>query len=121
MDLTIPSLKLVIEVKFMRRGKSFADIQEEVGADNTLYGADPRWETLIPFVWDDSRRREYHATLIEGLRRMSMVPDAIIMSRPGKMERGEYADPSGSGQSGRAIGPSEEPATPSRKPVRKRS
>ena len=88
MDLTIPSLKLVIEAKFTRRGKSFADIQEEVGADNTLYGADPRWEVLIPFVWDDSRRREHHATLIEGMRRMSMVPDAIVMSRPGKMEGG---------------------------------
>ncbi|MCI9878873.1 MULTISPECIES: hypothetical protein [Methylobacterium] len=86
MDLTIPSLKLVIEAKFMRPGKSFADIQEEVSADNTLYGADPKWEVLIPFVWDDSRRSEHHATLIEGMRRMSMVPDAIVMSRPGKMD-----------------------------------
>ena len=100
MDLTIPSLKLVIEAKFMRKGKSFADIQEEVSADNTLYGADPRWEVLIPFIWDDSRRHEQHATLVDGLRRMSMVPGAVVMSRPGKMDRDlpEFR-PDGSGPS----------------------
>jgi hypothetical protein len=87
MDLAIPSLRLVVEVKFMRPGKSFADILEELAADNTLYDADPRWGVLIPFVWDDGRRTEQHATLVEGLLRMPMVQGAVVMSRPGKMER----------------------------------
>ncbi|SFG58223.1 hypothetical protein [Methylobacterium gossipiicola] len=94
MDLSIPSLKLVIEVKFMRPGKSFADILEELAADNTLYATDPRWEKLIPFVWDDSRRTERHATLVEGLRRMDRVFDAVVISRPGKMERDIVTDSS---------------------------
>jgi hypothetical protein len=87
MDLTIPSLKLIVEAKFIRAGKSFADIQDELGADNTLYGSDPRWELIIPFIWDDSRRVEQHATLLQGLRLMPKVYDAVVMSRPGRMER----------------------------------
>lgn len=87
MDLTIPSLKLVVEAKFIRAGKSFADIQDELAADNTLYGSDPKWELIIPFIWDDSRRGEQHATLLQGLRVMPKVYDAVVMSRPGRMER----------------------------------
>ncbi|TGE02656.1 hypothetical protein [Methylobacterium nonmethylotrophicum] len=86
MDLTIPSLRLVVEVKFIRAGKSFADILEEIAADHTLYGQDGRWDVLIPFIWDDSRRVEQHATLLQGLRVMPMVHDAVVMPRPGKMD-----------------------------------
>jgi hypothetical protein len=93
MDLSIPSLKLVVEVKFMRPGKNFADTLEELAADNSLYDTDPRWEVLIPFVWDDGRRTEQHATLVEGLLRMPMVHGAVVMPRPGKMERGTAATP----------------------------
>ncbi|MFD1303681.1 PD-(D/E)XK nuclease domain-containing protein [Methylobacterium marchantiae] len=87
MDLTVPSLRLVVEVKFVRPGARFADIIEEVAADASLYGADPKWEVLIPFIWDDSRRSEEHATLVEGLRKLEMVHDAVVVQRPGKMER----------------------------------
>ena len=87
MDLTIPSLRLVVEVKFVRPGARFADVVEEVAADASLYQADPKWELLVPFIWDDSRRSEEHATLVDGLRRLEMVHDAVAVSRPGKMER----------------------------------
>ena len=85
-DLGIPSLRLVVEVKFVRLGVSFAKIIEEIAADASLYGTDGRWESLIPFVWDDSRRVEDHPTLIEGLRRLPMVHDAVAVSRPGRMD-----------------------------------
>ncbi len=91
MDLTIPSLHLVVEVKFVRAGKRFADIIEEIAADASLYGADPEWRTLLPFVWDDSARTEEHADLVDGLRRLDMVYDAVIMARPGKMLREDRA------------------------------
>jgi hypothetical protein len=87
MDLTVPSMGLVVEVKFMRPGASFAKIVEEVAADASLYGADPRWRVLIPFVWDDSARIEEHAKLVDGLRKLDMVHDAVVMARPGKLER----------------------------------
>lgn len=87
MDLTIPSLRLVIEVKFVRPGARFADIVEEIAADAALYGTDRRWTSLVPFVWDESRRVEEHAKLVEGLKSLSMVEGVVIVSRPGKMER----------------------------------
>lgn len=87
MDLTLPSMGLVVEVKFLRPGASFAKIVEEVAADASLYKADPRWQVLIPFLWDDSGRTEEHAKLIDGLRKLDMVHDAVVMPRPGRMER----------------------------------
>lgn len=87
MDLTIPSMGLVVEIKFVRVGVRFADIIEEVAADASLYRTDPKWRVLVPFIWDDSRRSEDHATLIGGLRQLEMVHDAVVVSRPGKMER----------------------------------
>jgi hypothetical protein len=87
MDLTVPSLDLVVEVKFLRPGASFAKIVEEVAADASLYKADGRWRVLIPFVWDDSARIEEHAKLVDGLRKLDMVHDAVVMPRPGRMDR----------------------------------
>ncbi|MGU3464360.1 hypothetical protein ACLBXO_05855 [Methylobacterium sp. C33D] len=85
MDLTVPSLGLVIEVKFVRPGVSFAKVVEEIAADAALYRVDPKWRVLIPFVWDDSFRTEEHPKLIEGLRKLEMVHDAVVIPRPGKM------------------------------------
>jgi hypothetical protein len=87
MDLTVPSIGLVIEVKFLRPGASFPKVIEEIAADASLYEADPRWKTLIPFIWDDSRRTEEYAKLVDGLCKLGMVHDAVVMARPGRMER----------------------------------
>ncbi len=86
-DLSLPSLKTVIEVKFMRPTARFQDVIEEIAADASLYTTDPRWTSIIPFVWDDARRAEEHQKLITGLGRLPGVIGAVVMSRPGKMER----------------------------------
>ena len=88
-DLSIPSLKTVVEVKFMRPGTPFQDIIEEIAADASLYSTDPRWTSLIPFVWDDARRMEEHQKLVAGLKQLPMVIGAVVVSRPGKMDRPE--------------------------------
>ncbi len=93
MDLTVPSLGLVIEVKFVRPGVSFAKVVEEIAADAALYRVDPKWRVLIPFVWDDSFRTEEHPKLIEGLRKLEMVHDAVVIPRPGKMAADELDRP----------------------------
>jgi hypothetical protein len=86
-DLSIPSLGTVVEVKFMRTGTSFQNVIEEIAADASLYATDPRWTSLIPFVWDDTRRIEEHQKLAAGLKQLSMVVGAVVVSRPGKMDR----------------------------------
>ncbi|MCA3718410.1 MAG: hypothetical protein IM674_09165 [Brevundimonas sp.] len=86
-DLSIPSLGTVIEVKFMRPSATFQDVIEQIAADASLYATDPKWTSLIPFVWDDARRTEQHQKLIAGLEQLPSVIGAVVVSRPGKMDR----------------------------------
>jgi hypothetical protein len=85
-DLFIPSMKLIIEVKFLRQTDKVQKIIDEVGSDASLYltkGTD--YSGVIAFVWDASRRVEEHALLQVGLRQIRGVLGAVVVSRPGKM------------------------------------
>jgi hypothetical protein len=85
-DLFIPSMKLIVEVKFLRQTDKVTRIIDEVGSDASLYlieGTD--YSGMIAFVWDDSRRVEEHALLREGLRQIRGVLGAVVVSRPGRM------------------------------------
>jgi hypothetical protein len=84
-DLSIPSLGTIIEVKFLRRGVAMQRVIEEIAEDVGLYQTDRRWTSLIPFVWDDSARTEEHPKLIEGLNKLDMVIGSIVVPRPGTM------------------------------------
>lgn len=84
-DLSIPSLKTIIEVKFLRPGVAIQKMISEIAEDVGLYKTDPRWTSLIPFIWDDSARSEEHAKLIGGLNMFDFVLGAVVVSRPGKM------------------------------------
>lgn len=85
-DLFIPSMKLIIEVKFLRQTDKVTKIIDEVGSDTSLYlTKGTNYSGVIPFVWDESRRVEEHALLRDGLRQIRGVLDAIIIPRPGKM------------------------------------
>ncbi|WP_257716804.1 PD-(D/E)XK nuclease domain-containing protein [Roseomonas populi] len=84
-DLTIASLGTIIEVKFLRPRASFQSIIGEVAEDASLYRTDPRWTSLVPFVWDDSARTEEHAMLVKGLCTLPMVVGAVVVPRPRKM------------------------------------
>ena len=85
-DLFIPSMKLIIEVKFLRRDDKVTKIIDEIAADTSLYltkGTD--YAGVIAFVWDDSRRVEDHVLLRAGLEKIQGILGAVIVSRPGKM------------------------------------
>lgn len=85
-DLYIPSLRLIIEVKFIYPTTTFPKITEEIGADSALYLAEKsRYDSIVVFVWDDSRRVEQHALLKSGLLSLDGIVDAVIVSRPGMM------------------------------------
>jgi hypothetical protein len=85
-DLFVPSMKLIIEVKFLRQTDNVSKIIDEVGSDASLYltkGTD--YSGIITFVWDASRRTEEHALLRKGLREIRGVLDAVVVSSPGRM------------------------------------
>lgn len=85
-DLLVPSLKLVIEVKFLRATMTFADLVGEVAEDNSLYlSKGSPFTTIVPFVWDDSSRSHQHDYFIQGVKKLTGIPDAVVISRPGYM------------------------------------
>jgi hypothetical protein len=87
-DFAIPSLDLIIEVKFMRQGtqSAIAKVIEEVAADATLYlREDTPYKAMIVFIWDDSRSNDQHQELKNAINGMSKVQGTVIVSRPGRM------------------------------------
>jgi hypothetical protein len=85
-DLVIPSLKLVIEIKFWYRKDKPQRIIGEIAEDTSLYLAEGSLhEQIIAFIWDDSRRTEEHDLLHSGLKTLPGIFDVVIVSRPGCM------------------------------------
>jgi hypothetical protein len=101
-DLAIPSLELIIEVKFMRAGgkRVFAKTIEEVAADASTYLQEcSGYRHIVAFIWDDAARTEEHAELRQGLMRIRGVHDAVVLSRPAKMARKATSSKAKRGQS----------------------
>jgi REase_DpnII-MboI len=82
-DLYIPSMKVMIEAKFIRKGKSFQSIIDEIASDASLYSAMGNdFAGLIAFVWDDSGRSQEHDYLKQGLGKLQGVLETVVVSRP---------------------------------------
>jgi hypothetical protein len=86
-DLGLPTLRLLIEVKFWRDTLTGAKLVEQIAADSSIYftGSERQYDDLLVFVWDDARRTETHDGLVRGLCALPRVVDAVVVSRPGKM------------------------------------
>jgi hypothetical protein len=82
-DLYIPSMKLIVEAKFIRRRETFQKVIEEIAADASLYrGMGNDCDGVIPFIWDDSSRSQEHDYLKAGLKKLPGIIDAVVISRP---------------------------------------
>lgn len=91
-DLGIPSLRMIVEAKFMRRGtqREASDLIGEISEDAGIYLREASgYDKLIAFIWDDSRSTEQHAELKQGLLKIDGVVGAVIVARPAKMGNGE--------------------------------
>lgn len=86
-DLYIPSLQLVIEVKFLRRRDSSQDLIRQIAQDASLYRAKGvGYGSIIAFVWDDSCRVQLHDEMTRGLCSIPGIIDAVVIPRPGNMD-----------------------------------
>ncbi|MDS7595972.1 hypothetical protein [Agrobacterium tumefaciens] len=89
-DLAVPSIRTLIEVKYMRGGaqSDFAKVIDEVATDASLYLSTTKaFDKIVAFVWDDSAHSEQHHELQSGLARIKGVEAAVVVSRPGRMGR----------------------------------
>lgn len=84
-DLCILSLRLLIEVKFIRQGDSFPSVIEEIAADSALYLAHGSpYSSIIAFIWDNSASTDQHHVLARGVKSMNGIVDVFIQSRPSR-------------------------------------
>jgi hypothetical protein len=82
-DLHIPSMKLIVEAKFLRPGDSIQKIIDEISSDTGLYSAMGNdCAGIVPVIWDDSARTHEHDYLRQGLKKLPNIIDAIVISRP---------------------------------------
>lgn len=85
-DLVVPSLKLVIEVKFWRANVSASAMVSQIAEDVGLYMKKKSpYLHIVQVIWDDAGRAEQHAYLINGLNELQGVVHPTIVSRPASM------------------------------------
>ena len=87
-DIVIVGLKLVVEVKFARERRDFAEIEEQVAGDLGLYFEDPeRVSRLVVYVYDDcdTQHPEQYDVLKNALKARDRVDDVVIVRRPGML------------------------------------
>lgn len=89
-DLCLPSLQLVIEVKFWYQNSSLREITEEIASDHSLYlRPDSPYRRMIAMIWDEGVRTEEHREFERGLSGLSGMDDVIVISRPSTMAKGK--------------------------------
>lgn len=82
-DLYIPSMRMVVEGKFLRASDRIQKVIDEIATDVSLYRAlGNECGGIVAFIWDDSARSHEHDYLRQGLRKLPGLIDAVIVSRP---------------------------------------
>ena len=77
----------------MRANMRPQELVEEIAADASLYlTSSSNYRSINVFIWDDARRSEQHEFMIQELKQLKDVIDAIVVSRPGAM-MGDTANP----------------------------
>jgi hypothetical protein len=85
-DLVIPSLHLVIEVKYWRDRSTPQDLISQIGEDVSLYlKRGSPYRKVLPIIWDQGRRTEQYDLLVAGLGEIRDVVNPIVIAQPAFM------------------------------------
>lgn len=85
MDLYLPSMHTIIEVKYRKdTKKSFPVLIGEVAEDGSLYRSDPTYKDarIVSFLWDHSRATQEHAKFREGVLKIQGMDGCVVISSP---------------------------------------
>ena len=88
-DLYLPSLHTIIEVKYRRDAKkSFPALIGEIAEDASLYRADAKYKDarIVSFLWDYSRATQEHAKFKEGVLKIEGINGCVVVSAPSTMD-----------------------------------
>ncbi|GAA3041240.1 hypothetical protein [Actinokineospora globicatena] len=82
-DFGIPSLELLIEVKYARSAADFKKYEKEILEDYTAYlTGNEAYRKLAVFIYDESASSQEYGTTRNALLKMPNITDVIIVSRP---------------------------------------
>ena len=97
-DFGIPSLHLLVEVKYARKAGDFKDLEKEIMEDSVAYLVDThdRYDRILVFIYDHSASVQEHGVTINALRRLPAIEDVVIVSRPSQLPA-SYPAPCGAG------------------------
>lgn len=85
-DFGIPSLGLLIEVKFARSTGDFKEIEKQILEDLVPYLKAPdRYREVFVFIYDDSCSVQQHDTTIRALRSVRGISDVVVACRPSQL------------------------------------
>lgn len=85
-DLVVPTLHLVIEVKYWRSNSTPQDLISQIGEDVSLYlKQGSPYRKLLPIIWDQGRRTEQYDLLIAGLSEIRDVVSPVVIAQPAFM------------------------------------
>lgn len=89
MDLYLPSLHTIIEVKYRKDvKKSFPTLIGEIAEDASLYRADERYRDarIVSFLWDCTHATQEHAKFKEGVLKIEGINGCVAVSAPSTMD-----------------------------------
>lgn len=85
-DFGIPSLGVLIEVKYARKSSDFKDIETQVMIDSVAYlHGVTAYKEIVVFIYDESASIQEHDTTTTALRGIDAISDVIIVSRPSQL------------------------------------
>ena len=85
-DLVIPSLHLVIEVKYWRINIAPQELISQIAEDVSLYlKVGSPYRRVLPVIWDQGRRTEQYDLLISGLNEIRDVVAPVVVAQPAFM------------------------------------
>jgi hypothetical protein len=90
-DFGIPSLRLLIEVKYIYAGTAgeFKKIEQEVMTDSVAYlQRATHYDEIVAFIYDSTASVEHHELTRDALTNVPGIADVIIVSRPGMLAQG---------------------------------
>lgn len=82
-DFGIPSLGLLIEVKYARKSTDFKEFEQQIYVDYTAYltGNEP-YRKMAVFIYDESASVQEHGTTRAALLELPDITDVVIACRP---------------------------------------
>ena len=86
-DFAIPSLRLLIEVKYIYKSAEFKKIEEQIMVDSVAYLSKTKdYDKIIVFIYDETSSVQEHGTTKNDLMNIDGIEDVIIVSKPSQIQ-----------------------------------